>query len=142
MTDDIGQALRSALGEHAVVTDPGVLAAHEVDWTGRFRGRAVALVRPGSAAEVGAALRACAAAGVAVVPQGGNTGLVAGAVPHDAVVLSTARLTSIGEVDAVAGEVTAGRGCDARGASSAPPPRQAWRSGSTSRRAAARRSAA
>ena len=93
-----------------MVTDRGVLAAHEVDWTGRFRGRAVALVRPGSAAEVGEALRACAAAGVAVVPQGGNTGLVAGAVPHDAVVLSTARLASIGEVDPVPGEVTAGAG--------------------------------
>ena len=115
MTDDIGQALRSALGERSVVTDPGVLAANEVDWTGRFRGRAVALVRPGSAAEVGTALRTCAAAGVAVVPQGGNTGLVAGAVPHDAMLLSTARLTSIGEVDAVAGEVTAGAGVTLEG---------------------------
>jgi FAD/FMN-containing dehydrogenase len=110
MGEDIGRALRAAIGENAVVTDPGVLAAHEVDWTGRFRGRAVALVRPGSAAEVGAVLRACAAAGVGVVPQGGNTGLVAGAVPHDAVVLSTARLASIGQVDPVAGTVTAGAG--------------------------------
>jgi FAD/FMN-containing dehydrogenase len=115
MSHDIGRALRAAIGEHAVVTDPGVLAAHEVDWTGRFRGRALALVRPGSAAEVGAALRACAVAGVGVVPQGGNTGLVAGAVPHDAVVLSTARLASIGEVDAVAGEVTAGAGVTLEG---------------------------
>ena len=115
MSDDIGQALRAALREHAVVMDRGVLAAHEVDWTGRFRGRAVALVRPGSAAEVGEVLRACAAAGVAVVPQGGNTGLVAGAVPHDAVVLSTARLASIGEVDRVAGEVTAGAGVTLEG---------------------------
>jgi FAD/FMN-containing dehydrogenase len=110
MSDDIGRALRAAIGENAVVTDPGVLAAHEVDWTGRFAGRAVALVRPGSATEVGEALRACAAAGVAVVPQGGNTGLVAGAVPHGGVVLSTARLASIGEVDPVAGTVTAGAG--------------------------------
>ncbi len=110
MSDDIGRALRAALGENAVVTDPGVLAAHEVDWTGRFRGRALALVRPESAAEVGEAVRACAAAGVAVVPQGGNTGLVGGAVPHDAVVLSTARLSSIGDVDPVAGAVTAGAG--------------------------------
>jgi len=110
MSDDIGQALRSALGERAVITDRAVLAGHEVDWTGRFRGRAVALVRPGSAAEVGQTLQTCATAGVAVVPQGGNTGLVAGSVPHDAVVLSTARLASIGQVDAVAGEVTAGAG--------------------------------
>ena len=93
-----------------VVTDPGVLAAHEVDWTGRFRGRALALVRPESTAKVGQAVRVCAAAGVAVVPQGGNTGLVGGAVPHDAVVLSTARLSSIGDVDPVAGALTTGAG--------------------------------
>ena len=110
MGDNIGRALRAATRENAVVMDPGVLAAHEVDWTGRFRGRAVALVRPGSAAEVVAVLRACAAAGVGVVPQGGNTGLVAGAVPHDAVVLSTARLASIGPVDPVVGTVAAGAG--------------------------------
>jgi FAD/FMN-containing dehydrogenase len=110
VSDDIGRALRAALGENTVVTDPGVLAAHEVDWTGRFRGRALALVRPRSAAEIGEVMRACAAAGVAVVPQGGNTGLVGGAIPHDAVVLSTARLDALGDVDRVAGAVTAGAG--------------------------------
>lgn len=110
MSDDIGRALRAAIGENAVVTDPGVVAAHEVDWTGRFRGHALALVRPASAAEVGEAVRVCTAAGVAVVPQGGNTGLVGGAVPHDAVVLSTARLDALGEVDGVADAVTAGAG--------------------------------
>ena len=109
MSGDIVAALR-AIGGDAVITDPGVLAAHEVDWTGRFRGRALALVRPGSAAEVGEVLRACAAAGVAIVPQGGNTGLVGGAVPDDAVVLSTARLDALGEVDRVSGAVTAGAG--------------------------------
>ncbi len=110
MSDGIVRALRAATGEDAVVTDPGVLATHEVDWTGRFRGKAVALVRPGSAAEVGEALRACAAAGVGVVPQGGNTGLVAGAVPHGEVVLSTARLDQLGDVDRQGSEVTAGAG--------------------------------
>ena len=103
-------ALRQAVGAEFAVSDPAVLAAHEVDWTGRFRGRALALVRPGSAVEVGEALRACAAAGVGVVPQGGNTGLVAGAVPHDAVVLSTARLDALGQPDTRAAELTAGAG--------------------------------
>ena len=110
MTEGLLGALRAAAGSSAVVTDPGILAAHEVDWTGRFRGRAVALVRPGSAVEVGRVLRACAAAGIGVVTQGGNTGLVGGAVPHGAVVLSTARLSAIGEVDRHAGEVSAGGG--------------------------------
>ena len=92
-----------------------------VPWAGGRAGR------PGSSAEVGEALRACAA-GVGVVPQGNNTGLVAGAVPHDAVVLSTTRLASIGEVDPVAGVVTAGAGVTLE-AVQAPPPRQACRSG-------------
>ena len=110
MTEGLIAALRAAVGGDAVVTDPGVMSTHEVDWTGRFRGRAVAVVRPASAGEVGEVLRACGAAGVGVVPQGGNTGLVAGAVPHDSVVLSTARLDSVGEVDTAAGEVTVGAG--------------------------------
>jgi FAD/FMN-containing dehydrogenase len=110
MTDGLLGALRAAIGEAAVMTDPGVLATHEVDWTGRFRGKAVALVRPASAAEVGEVLRACGPAGPGVVPQGGNTGLVAGAVPHDSVVLSTGRLTALGQVDRAKREVTAGAG--------------------------------
>jgi FAD/FMN-containing dehydrogenase len=110
MTEGLVAALRAVVGRDAVITDPAIIATHEVDWTGRFRGHAVALVRPRSAGEVGEALRACAAAGVGVVPQGGNTGLVAGAVPHDAVVMSTAMLATLGEVDRSAGAVTAGAG--------------------------------
>jgi FAD/FMN-containing dehydrogenase len=110
MTEGLIAALRAAVGAEAVITDPGVMSGYEVDWTGRFRGRAVAVVRPGSAAEVGEVLRSCGAAGVGVVPQGGNTSLVAGAVPHDAVVLSTARLDALGQVDVEAAEVTAGAG--------------------------------
>ena len=110
MTEGLIAALRAAVGAEAVVIDPGVMAAHEVDWTGRFRGRAVAVVRPGSAAEAGEVLLACGAAGVGVVPQGGNTSLVAGAVPRDDVVLSTARLDALGEIDRETAELTAGAG--------------------------------
>jgi FAD/FMN-containing dehydrogenase len=110
MGDGLLTALRNALGAELVVTDPAVLRTHEVDWTGRFHGRALALVRPASAGKVGEVLRACAAAGIGIVTQGGNTSLVAGAVPHDAVVLSTARLDAIGEVHRDAGEVTAAAG--------------------------------
>jgi FAD/FMN-containing dehydrogenase len=110
MSEGLLAALRDAIGEEAVFTDPGVLAAHEVDWTGRFRGKAVALLRPASSAQVGEVLLACARAGVGVVPQGGNTGLVAGAVPYDTVVLSTSRLNAIGDVDRETREVTAGAG--------------------------------
>ena len=110
MSEGLLAALRNAVGAEFVITDLAVLETHEVDWTGRFRGKAVAVVRPGSTAEVGEVLRACGEAGVGVVPQGGNTGLVAGAVPHDSVVLATARLDALGEVDPAVGEVTAGAG--------------------------------
>jgi FAD/FMN-containing dehydrogenase len=108
--DQLATDLVAALGEDRVITDRGALAGLETDWTGRFRGRARLAVRPASVGEVAAALRVCAAHRVAVVPQGGNTGLVGGAVPLDAVVLSTTRLTDLGAVDELAGEVTVGAG--------------------------------
>ena len=69
------------------------------------------MVRPGSTAEVSAVLRLCGAAGAAVVPQGGNTGLVGGSVPLDGeIVLSMRRLDALEPVDVLAGQVTAGAG--------------------------------
>ncbi|MFM2209041.1 MAG: hypothetical protein RIQ96_684, partial [Pseudomonadota bacterium] len=76
--------LRSAVGAANVLThdDPGTdLSAWEQDWRKRSRGRALAVVRPASTAEVAAVVRACAAARTSIVPQGGNTGLVVGSVP-------------------------------------------------------------
>src|SRR4051794_11389360 len=84
--------LTPVLGVGHVLVDDDVRAPYETDWTRRFSGRAAAVVRPANAEEVAAVLRACAEAGVAVVPQGGNTGLVGGGVPRDGeVVLSTTR---------------------------------------------------
>lgn len=68
-------------------------AAYEVDWTGRFRGRALAVALPSTAGEVAHVLRTAAAHDVGVTVAGGRTGLVAGAVPDSTVVLSTERLT-------------------------------------------------
>ncbi|WP_370651593.1 FAD-binding oxidoreductase, partial [Frankia sp. Cj3] len=102
------------LGAAHVLVDPDLTAGYETDWTGAFTGRATAVARPGSTDEVAAVLRVCAAHGVPVVPQGGNTGLVGGSVPAGAaigaVVLSLRRLTAIEPVDAAAGLVTAGAG--------------------------------
>jgi len=107
-------ALRAAVGDSQVLTDADLRATYQTDWTGRWVGEAVAVVRPSSADEVAAVLRACAAAGASVIPQGGNTGLVGGSVPRDAtrpqVVLSTLRLRDLEPVDALAGEVTVGAG--------------------------------
>ena len=67
------------------------------------------MLRPRDTAEVARVLALCADAGIAVVPQGGNTGLVGGGVPlHGEVVLSLARLTRMDPVDAEASQVTAG----------------------------------
>lgn len=105
------EALGRAVGAEHVVTDPELRAAAEVDWTGRWRGPARAVVRPGTPAEVAAVLAVCAAAGVPVVPQGGNTGLVGGSVPGPAgaVVVQTRRLAGLEPV-AADGTVVVGAG--------------------------------
>jgi FAD/FMN-containing dehydrogenase len=104
-------------GEH-VLTDPGLLAGYTTDWTRRYRGQALCAVRPGSAPQLAAVLRACGSRGVSLVPQGGNTGLVGGSVPLPGpgpggpgmVVLSTTRLRELGPVDTLGAQVTAGAG--------------------------------
>ncbi len=105
------EALRVAVGPEHVLVDPGLTASYETDWTGRFSGRAGCVVRPADTTEVAAVMKACAAAGTPVVVQGGNTGLVGGAVPAGGeVLLSLARLDELGDVDVLAGQVTAGAG--------------------------------
>jgi FAD/FMN-containing dehydrogenase len=103
--------LAGIVGGAHVLTDPDVLDGRSVDHTGRYRGKASALVRPGSVDEVAAVLRACRDAGVYVTVQGGRTSLVAGTVPeHDDVLLSTERLRGIGEVDVVERRIHVGAG--------------------------------
>lgn len=107
----ISDRLGGIVGPGHVVTDPDVLAGRSVDHTGRYRGHAAALVRPGSAEEVAAVLAACRDAGAHVTIQGGRTSLVAGTVPeHDDVLLSTERLTAIGDVDRGERRVAMGAG--------------------------------
>ena len=109
--DALLSALRDVVGEHHCLTDAALRASYETDWTRRFHGSALAVIRPATTEEVAAVLRLCAEAGVGVVPQGGNTGLVGGSVPRGGeVVLSTTRLTDVGDLDADAGEVTVGAG--------------------------------
>ena len=105
------ESLRAIVGERHCLVDLGLRASYETDWTRRFGGPALAVVRPGTVDEVGAVLRTCADAGIGVVPQGGNTGLVGGSVPRGGeVVLSTLRLSTLEDVDPEAGEVTVGAG--------------------------------
>src|SRR4051812_3985058 len=109
--DALLRTLRAVVGDRNVVTDADVVAPYVVDWTGRFRGTTPALVRPGTVDEVASVVAACDDAGVAIVPQGGNTGLVGGGVPlRGEVVLSLTRLRALGPVDQRAGQVTAQAG--------------------------------
>jgi FAD/FMN-containing dehydrogenase len=111
VTTSLPATLAEIVGDRYVSSDPDVLSARTVDHTGRYRGSASALVRPGSDDEVAAVLSACREAGAFVTVQGGRTSLVAGTVPeHDDVLLSTERLSEIGAVDTVERRVHVGAG--------------------------------
>lgn len=93
--------LRQIVGAAHVLTD-GDLAAWEQDWRKRVQGKALAVVRPADTAQVAAVVKACAEARVALVPQGGNTGLSVGSTPDASgtqIVLSLTRLNRVRHID-------------------------------------------
>ncbi|RZJ18085.1 MAG: FAD-binding oxidoreductase, partial [Haliea sp.] len=107
------EQLRSITGAAHVLSD-GDLTAYELDWRKRSRGRALAVVRPATTAEVAAIVKACAAAGASIVPQGGNTGLVGGSIPDASgsqVVLSLQRMNAVRAIDAANLTMTVEAGC-------------------------------
>lgn len=101
------------LGTAHVITDAQEMAPSLTDWRGRYHGAALCVLRPGTAAEVAAAVALCAEANVTITPQGGNTGLVGGATPTAAsqVVLHLTRLNRIRALDADNFTLTAEAGC-------------------------------
>jgi FAD/FMN-containing dehydrogenase len=110
---DLIADLVGIVGAEHVLTTPDLMAAYLTDWTGQCRGDAIAVVRPRSVHDVVDILQMCYVAGISVVPQGGNTGLVGGSVPaagSNSVVISLTRLNDIGAVDPVTGTVTCGAG--------------------------------
>ncbi|WP_132962982.1 FAD-binding oxidoreductase [Tepidimonas ignava] len=113
--DAVLDALRAVVGpEHVLTTATHDLTAWEQDWRRRHRGRARAVVRPADTAQVAAVVRACAAHGAPIVPQGGNTGLVLGGVPDASgteVVLSLQRLQRIRALDRDNLTLTVEAGC-------------------------------
>ena len=95
-------ALRTIVGDAHVLTQ-GDLSAYEQDWRKRAHGKALAVVRPANTKEVAAVVKACAAAGVSIVPQGGNTGLSVGSTPDTSgqqVVLNLQRMQAVRHLDA------------------------------------------
>jgi len=106
--------LQALLGSPAVLTDPAAMEPYVVDWRGRERGSALVVIKPANTAEVAAAVAACARLGVAIVPQGGNTGQCAAAVPStngEQIVLCLSRLNRIRELDARNNTLTVEAGC-------------------------------
>lgn len=96
--------LRAALGEDAVLTDAAETAGYTTDWRHLYTGRPLAVIRPRSTEQVAAAVTLCAAVGAAIIPQGGNTSMVGGAVPSAAgtdIVLSLERLRALRAIDPV-----------------------------------------
>ena len=102
MSETLLARLREITGAAHVLTE-GDLSAYEQDWRKRVRGKALAVVRPGSTQEVAAVVQACAAAQISIVPQGGNTGLSVGSTPDHTgqqVVLSLQRMNAVRQLDA------------------------------------------
>ena len=98
--------LAARLGPKGLTRDPAEMAPWLADWRGRYHGRAAAMLVPATREEARDAVALCAEAGVALVPQGGNTGMVGGATPDGsgaALLLSTRRLNRIRSLDPAAG---------------------------------------
>lgn len=92
------EALKSIVGPQGWIEDAQDMRPYETEWRGRYTGKALLVVAPGNAKEVSEVVVACAAESIAIVPQGGNTGLCGGAVPDDSgsqVVLSLRRMNRI-----------------------------------------------
>jgi FAD/FMN-containing dehydrogenase len=105
------ETLAARLGPGSVLVEAGDIGGHLVEARGLYQGEALAVVRPRDRDEVAFVVRECARAGIPIVPQGGNTGLVGGGVPYGGIVLSLARLDAIREVDPVNGTITVEAGC-------------------------------
>ncbi|MCX7175169.1 MAG: FAD-binding oxidoreductase [Proteobacteria bacterium] len=118
MNNALIDALAAIVGRTNVLSDASDTAPFLTDWRGRYSGQAICVVRPGSGAEVAQVVAACVAAGVAIVPQGGNTGLVGGATPcapashpRGEVVVSLVRMNRIRAIDLDNNTITVDAGC-------------------------------
>lgn len=102
---DLLDKLGDRLGPKGFTRDGDAMAPWLTDWRGRYHGRAAAMLSPATREEVAEAVRLCAAAGVPLVPQGGNTSMVGGATPDasgDALLLSLRRMNRIRAIDTAA----------------------------------------
>ena len=113
MTTFIDQ-LKAIVGDGGWITDSNDLQPYVTEWRGMYEGRTPILLRPRALHEIVAIVEACAREGVAMVPQGGNTGMCAAAIPDssgDQVILSLGRMNRIRSVDAANFSMAVDAGC-------------------------------
>ena len=91
--------LKTALGPAGWTQDADVIAPHLVEWRGAWNGQTQIMLTPRSTDDVAKAVTICARHGVAITPQGGNTGLVGGQIPHGEVLLSLGRMRAVRRVE-------------------------------------------
>ena len=106
---DLVDRLRAIVGDKGLITDEQGKHPYLTDWRDNYLGTALAVVRPATTEEVAAVVKLCAAEKVAVVPQGGNTGMVGGGTPHEAgreIVLSLNRMNRVIDVDVIGYSMT------------------------------------
>ncbi len=108
------QALQAIVGQDQVITEASDLEPYLIDWRKRYRGTALAAVRPANTHEVAAVVLLCAQEKIALVPQGGNTGMCGGATPNPEgrqIVVSLQRMNRVREVDTANQTITVEAGC-------------------------------
>ncbi len=113
-SSDVTERLKGILGSAGVMTDWADQEPYAVDWRKLFPGKPACVVRPSSTEQVAQIVQICYEAGVAVVPQGGNTGLAGGAVPDNSgtqVLLSLNRMVAIRNIDPIGMTIEAEAGC-------------------------------
>jgi FAD/FMN-containing dehydrogenase len=112
--DSLSDELAAVVGDRHVIAPGGDHEPYVVDWRGRYRGRARAVVKPGSTQEVAAIVKLCARRGIAITPQGGNTGMCGAATPDDGernIVMRLDRMRCIRNVSPLANTITVEAGC-------------------------------
>lgn len=107
LSPDLLARFAGVVGDKYAITDQRALEPHLVEQRGLYHGNTPLMLRPGSVAEVSAILKLANDTRTPLVPQGGNTGLVGGQIPHQGeVILSLTRLNKIREIDAASNTMT------------------------------------
>jgi len=111
LDESVIKEFQRIVGVNHALLEAELTASYSSDWTGRFNGRSPVVLRPADTLELAELVKVAANAGLSIVPQGGNTGLVGGSVPlNQEIIISTLRLDFCEPVDVLAQQVTVGAG--------------------------------